>query len=131
MKKRIFSLVLVAILCLAVASPAFAAVVTPMQAGGTIAMSNSGRTVSFNGYSTSAQTEDLIRITVILWELRGSTWYEVARTSAEKKNADYVSTSSSKTVTGNYYYKITGIHYSEKGGKSYTVTSESASKWIP
>lgn len=131
MKKRTFCLVVAIILCLSAAAASLATTITPMQASGRSSMSSSGRTVSFSGFSSSAQTEDVIRITVILWEQNGSTWYEVARTSKEVQNGDYVSTSASKTVVGGHYYKVTGIHYSQKGGISYSETSETASQWIP
>ena len=130
MKKRFFSLALIAILCLSLATPAFAATITPMQASGSVTMSNSGRMISFEGYSTSAQNEDIIRITTILWELRGSVWYEVARSSNEDTSSSFVFTSGSKTVSGGYYYKVTGTHYSQKNGIPYSVTSQTASKWI-
>ncbi len=139
MKKRIFCLALALVLCLSVASTALAATAPPLtaaapittrQASGSIAMSVSGRTVSYSGYSTSAQTEDIIRITVILWELRGSVWYAVARASNEALNASFVSVASSYTVGGGHYYKVTGAHYSKKNGTSYSVTSETSAQWI-
>lgn len=131
MKKRVLCLVLAMVLSLSVTATALAATVTPMMASGRSSMSANGRNVSFAGYSISAQTEDIIRITVILWEQRGSTWYEVSRASNELQNDDYVSTTGLKTVTGNHYYKVTGIHYSQTNGQSYTVTSETSSTWIP
>lgn len=131
MKKRMFCLVLVAILCLSVTSTSLASVISPMQASGSSSMSSTGRTVSFAGYSSSAQTEDIIGVTVTVWELRGSTWYNVGGSNKEIQNSDFVSTTGSQTVTGGYYYKVTGTHYSTKNGKSYSVTSETASKWIP
>ena len=131
MKKRVFCLALVAILCLSVASTSLASVISPRQAFGSSSMSSTGRTVSFAGYSSSAQIEDVIGVTITLWELRGSTWYKVGGASKEIQNGDYVSTTGSQTVTGGYYYKVTGTHYSQKDGKSYSVTSETASKWIP
>ena len=84
-----------------------------------------------SGYSTSAQTEDTIGITVILWEQRGTTWYEVARASSQLRNADYVDASGTKTVDGGHYYKVTGTHTSSKNGTNYSGTSETSSKWIP
>lgn len=89
-------------------------------------MNNTGRSVSFSGYSTSAQTEDTIGITVILWEQRGTTWYEVARASSQLRNADYVDASGTKTVDGGHYYKVTGTHTSSKNGTNYSGTSETA-----
>lgn len=130
MKKRIFCLALAIVLCLSITTASLADTITPRQASGTISMSPSGRTISFSGYSTSAQTEDIIRITVILWEQRGSSWYEVARASEESQNTDIVTVASSKKVDGEHYYKLTGIHYSKKNGKSYSVTSRTSAKWV-
>ena len=128
MKKRILSLALILILCLSICTAALAAT---RQAGGRCYMNNTGRSVSFGGYSTSAQTEDSIGITVILWEKRGTTWHEVARASNKLKDADFVAASGNKTVDGGHYYKVTGTHTSSKNGTSYSVTSETSSKWIP
>ena len=140
MKKRIFCLALALVLCLSVTATSLATTAPPItaispistrQASGGSYMSVSGRTVTFSGYSTSAQTEDIIRITVILWEQRGSVWYAVARASNEAPNASFVSVLSSFTVGGGRYYKVTGTHYSKKNGVSYSVTSETSTQWIP
>jgi hypothetical protein len=128
MKKRILSLVLILIMCLSICTAALAAT---RQAGGSCYMSNIGRSVSFSGYSESAQAEDTIGITVILWEQRGTTWYEVARASSQLRNTDYADASGTKTVEGGHYYKVTGTHTSSKNGISYSVTSETSSRWIP
>lgn len=93
MKKRILSLALILILCLSICTAALAAT---RQAGGRCYFDNTGRSVSFGGYSTSAQTEDTIGITVILWEQRGTTWYEVARASSQLRNTDYADASGTK-----------------------------------
>lgn len=111
MKKRILSLALILILCLSICTAALAAT---RQAGGSCYMSNTGRSVSFSGYSESAQAEDTIGITVILWEQRGTTWYEVARASSQLRNTDYADASGTKTVDGGHYYKVTGTHTSSK-----------------
>ena len=115
-------------LCLSICTAALAAT---RQAGGSCYMSNTGRSVSFSGYSESAQAEDTIGITVILWEQRGTTWYEVARASSQLRNTDYADASGTKTVEGGHYYKVTGTHTSSKNGISYSVTSETSSRWIP
>lgn len=65
MKKRILSLAFILILCFSIYTAALA---ITRQAGGSCYMKNTGRSVSFSGYSESAQTEDSIGITVILWE---------------------------------------------------------------
>ena len=121
MKKRILSLVLILIMCLSICTAALAAT---RQAGGRSYFDNTGRSVSFGGYSTSAQTEDSIGITVILW-------HEVARASNKLKDADFVAASGNKTVDGGHYYKVTGTHTSSKNGTNYSGTSETSSKWIP
>lgn len=128
MKKRTIGILLALIVSSLLCTTALA---ITLQASGQCYMSNSGRSVSFNGYSESAQTEDTIGVTVILWEKRGSTWYEVARSSNSTTKDDYVGTAGSKIVTGGYYYKVTGTHTSSRNGKSYSVSSETASKWIP
>ncbi len=128
MKKRTLYLALILILCLSICTAALAAT---RQAGGRCYLNNTGRSVSFSGYSTSAQTEDTIGIAVILWEQRGATWYEVARASNQLQNTDFVDAAGTKTVEGGHYYKVTGTHTSSKNGKSYSVTSETSSRWIP
>ena len=128
MKKRILFLVLILILCFSIYTAALA---ITRQAGGSCYMKNTGRSVSFSGYSESAQTEDSIGITVILWEKRGITWHEVARASNKLKDADFVAASGNKTVDGGHYYKVTGTHTSSKNGTNYSGTSETSSKWIP
>lgn len=128
MKKRTLCLVLILIMCLSICTAALAAT---RQAGGRCYLNNTGRSVSFSGYSTSAQTEDTIGITVILWEQRGATWYEVARASNQLQNTDFVDAAGTKTVDGGHYYKVTGTHTSSKNGTSYSVTSETSSRWIP
>ncbi len=128
MKKRIFSLILVVVMCVPICAVAMAA---PRQASGRCFMDNVGRSVSFSGYSSSAQTEDKIGITVILWEQRGTKWYEVARASNELDYDTFVDAAGSKTVDGGHYYKVTGTHTSEKSGKTYSGTSETSSRWVP
>ncbi len=128
MKKRTLCLALIFIMCLSICTAALA---TTRQAGGRCYLNNTGRSVSFSGYSTSAQTEDTIGITVILWKQRGATWYEVARASSQLQYTDFVDAAGTKTVEGGHYYKVTGTHTSSKNGTSYSGTSETSSKWIP
>lgn len=129
MKKRIISCLLAAILCLLSVSSAFAD--GAKQASGRCFMSISGRTVSYSGYSESAQTEDVIKVTVKLLERRGNVWYIVGSVTSKRTNADYVDGAGSMTVTGGYYYKVQGTHYSEKNGVSYSGTSTTTMVWIP
>ena len=128
MKKRILCLILVLVMCLSICATSMAAT---KQAGGRCYMNISGHSVSYSGYSSSGQTEDVIGITVILWEQRGTKWYEVASVSDELEDTNFVDAANSMTVDGGHYYKVTGTHTSEKNGKSYSGTSETTSKWIP
>ena len=102
-----------------------------IQDGGMHIVKAKGRLANLREKLGSAMAEDTIGITVILWEQRGTTWYEVARASSQLRNTDYADASGTKTVEGGHYYKVTGTHTSSKNGISYSVTSETSSRWIP
>lgn len=128
MKKRFLFLVLALMLCLFVGATALAATRT---ARGNCAINNTGRNVSFSGYSESGQTEDRIGVTVTLWEQRGSSWVSVDSKSKELRNTDYVEVAGNKIVDGGHYYKVTALHTSTTNGSSSSYSSETAKKWIP
>ena len=121
MKKRTICAMLVLIICLSVAVTAMAAT---RQADGTCSLTNTGRNVVFDGESSSSQIEDEIGVTVVLWEKRGTVWYQIARASKSLMNTDYVYVSGTKTVEGGHYYKVTGTHTSEKNGVSHSGLSK-------
>jgi hypothetical protein len=128
MKKRFLFLVLALMLCLSVGATALAATRT---ARGNCAINNTGRNVSFSGYSESGQTEDWIGVTVTLWEQQGSLWVSIDSKSKELRNTDYVEAAGHKIVDGGHYYKVTALHTSTTNGSSSSYSSETAKKWIP
>ena len=128
MRRRIVCLVLVFAMCLAISSTATAA--TTRSASGRCTLSNSGKKVTYSGYSTSSKIEDVISVTIKLMERRNGTWYEIDRISTSDTNSDYVSASDKYTVTGGYYYKVIGIHYSKTGTKVTNTQTESSTVWI-
>ena len=128
MKKRFLFLVLALMLCLSVGATALAATRT---ARGNCAINNTGRNVSFSGYSESGQTEDWIGVTVTLWEQQGSLWVSIDSKSKELRNTDYVEAAGHKIVDGGHYYKVTALHTSTSNGSSSSYSSETAKKWIP
>lgn len=128
MKKRITCLVLALIFCLSIGATALA---MTRAAGGRCMISNTGRNVSFSGFSESGQTEDYIGIMVTLWEQQGSSWVPVSSKNNQLRNTDYVETGDDITVDGGHYYKVTALHTSTKNGVSYSSSSETAKRWIP
>lgn len=128
MKRRIISLALVFMMCLTFSIAAMAA--TTRQAVGSCTLSNSGKKVSYSGYSTSTKIEDVISITVKLMELRNGTWYEIDRAYTSDTHANYVLASDSVTVTGGYYYKVIGVHYSKTGSQVTSTETEGSTVWI-
>lgn len=129
MNKRIICCLLALMICFTVCGTALAA--DARQAYGRCSMSNSGKNVSYSGYSSSLQIEDTISVTVKLMEKRGSSWYQVgSRAYSSLNNSDYVSAGSSFTVDGGHYYKVVASHYSLKDGTGRTVGSETSEKWI-
>ena len=128
MKKRFLFLVLALMLCLSVGATALAATRT---ARGNCAINNTGRNVSFSGYSESGQTEDWIGVTVTLWEQQGSLWVSIDSKSKELRNTDYVEAAGHKIVDGGHDYKVTALHTSTTNGSSSSYSSETAKKWIP
>ena len=130
MKRRLIGLAMVLVMLLTLSGTAFAFPITIQKAGGNCSISKSGKSVTYGGYSDSGQTEDVISITVQLLEQSNGTWASIASTTNSKNNATYVSASSSKTVSGDHYYKAKATHYSMKDGVSYSTSSETSPVWI-
>lgn len=130
MKRRLICTVLVLVMVLSVCSSSLASPISIMQAQGQCTITNSGKQVTYFGYSDSAKNEDLISVTVKLMELRNGAWYQVDSAYKSLTNANYAQASDTFTVTGGYYYKIIGVHYSKTGSQAYTYNSETVSVWI-
>ena len=128
MRRRIISLVVALMMCFTVSGTAMAA--TIQQASGRCTLTNSGKKVTYSGYSNSSKIEDIISITIKLMELRNGTWYEIDRAYASDTKSDYVTVSDSVTVTGGYYYKVIGVHYSKTGSQVTNTETEGSTVWI-
>lgn len=131
MRKRFVMFLAILLLFASVCWPAVEAHAAVTNVIGSCYISPSGRSVTFGGRSLSSKTEDTIQVTVILWEQRNGTWYEVARVSKSKQNAILVTASKTVTVSGGYYYKATATHYAQTGSTSNTSSSSTSSVWIP
>lgn len=130
MKRRMICTLLVIVIALSVCGSSLASSVSIMQASGQCTINNNGKQVTYGGFSSSAINEDMISVTLKLMELRNGTWYQVDSAYKSLTNTSFVQTSDTFTVTGGYYYKVIGVHYSRTGSQTYTVESESALLWI-
>ncbi len=136
MKK--FSIILVALLMiLCINSTAFAAgesadapVVIQGTPIGTAGISSSGRNVTFNAVTSSAETEDVLIATAYLQELRNGTWYTISSVTNSANNTTIVGASKVSTVSGGYYYRTKGEHTTSHSGVLKSVTTYSPQKWV-
>lgn len=130
MKRKMIVLVAALLLLASVALPISEARASMMNVSGDCTFSHSGRSVTYGGETDSGKIEDTIRVTVILWEKRNGTWYEVDRTSKTKTDSDNVNTEKNFTVSGGYYYKVTATHYTCTNGIPSTGSSNIGNFWI-
>ena len=130
MKKKMIVMVAALLLLVAIVLPVAEAQAAMMDVNGECTFNHSGRNVTYGGLTESGKTEDTIRVTVILWEKRSGTWYEVDRKTKTKTNSDIVETEKDFTVTGGYYYKVTATHYTCTNGVSASGSSSIGSFWI-
>lgn len=131
MKKRMVVALAALLLLAAVAFPVAEARAEMMNLLGSSNMTPTGKSVQFGGNSISSITEDTITVTSTLWEKRDGTWHAVSSVTKTKGNASQVSASKTYTVAGGHYYKVTSVHTSQTGAVSNTVTTSTASTWIP
>lgn len=130
MIRRLICTMLVLVMALSICSSSLASSISIMQAQGQCTITNSGKQVTYFGYSDSTKIEDLISVTLKLMELRNGAWYQVDSAYKSLANTNYVQASDTFTVTGGYYYKIIGVHYSKTGSQVYTYNTETVSAWI-
>lgn len=131
MKKKAVVFLAMLLFLVSVCLPIAEAHAAMKEAAGDGFMSVSGKAVTFGGYTSSSSVEDIIRITVILFEQRGSSWYEVDRVAKTKYDASYVSASKTTTVSGGHYYRVKVIHYTKTGSVENSSSSYTAKQWIP
>lgn len=131
MKKRMVFTLAALLLFAAVAFPIAEARAEMRNLLGSSKMTPTGKSVAFGGSSFSSITEDTISVTSTLWEQRNGTWYAISSVTKTKENASTVSASKTYIVSGGYYYRVTSVHTSQTGAISHTVTTSTASTWIP
>lgn len=131
MKRKMIVLAAALLLLVLISLPISEARAAVMNAGGYSFLSPSGKSVSFGGSTSSGGDEDEIRVTVILYEKRSGSWYEIARVSKTDYDTDYVEKSTTVSVAGGHYYKVTSSHYTRTGTVTSTSSGSTSEYWIP
>ncbi len=131
MKKNMVISMALLLLLAAIVFPAAEARAAVRNADGFCYLSPSGKSVSFGGSTSSSHDEDEIKVTVILYEKRLLGWREIARLSATDYNTDHVSVSTTTTVSGGHYYKVSSTHYAKTGTVESSSSCSTAEYWIP
>ena len=89
------------------------------------------RYVTVSGSTTCNKISDEVKVTLHLQRLVGNTWTNVYTLGPKTaKNASYVSNSKSYTVTGGYYYRVSGSHSAKKGSTTEATASYTNGLWI-
>lgn len=131
MKRRMIVTIAALLLFASIVLPVSEARAAVMNIHGECSISHSGRNVSYWGVTDSGKTEDTIRVTIILWEQRNGTWYEVNRKTKTETYSDSVEAEKEYTVSGGYYYKVTATHYVCTNNVSSNGSTSTGSVWIP
>ena len=99
---------------------------------GSATLTNKGNKVlNVSGFTSCYQTCDQVKVTLHLQRLVKGTWTTV--TTLDTKiayNTNYVSNSQNVTVTGGYYYRISGSHVAVKGTKVESTGSSTDGMWV-
>ena len=99
---------------------------------GSATLTNKGNKVlNVSGFTSCYQTCDQVKVTLHLQRLVKGTWTTV--TTLDTKiayNTNYVSNSQNVTVTGGYYYRISGSHVAVKGKKVEATGSSTDGMWV-
>lgn len=99
---------------------------------GSATLTNKGNKVlNVSGFTSCYQTCDQVKVTLHLQRLVKGTWTTV--TTLDTKiayNTNYVSNSQNVTVTGGYYYRISGSHVAVKGKKVESTGSSTDGMWV-
>lgn len=131
MRNRFTLLLAVLLLFVAIVLPVSETFAAVKNAGGNCFIGPTGKSVSYGGSTSSADDEDEIQVTVILYEKRSGKWYEIGRLSRTDYDTDYVSVSTTVTVTGGHYYKVTSTHYTRTGTTESNSSGSTGEYWIP
>ena len=97
---------------------------------GTIANNGNG-SVSITGKTVCHSVCDKVKVTLHLQRLVGSSWVTVATLGPKTAtNKSFVSVTNTYSVTGGYYYRVTGSHVAIDNGSNETVASNSKGIWV-
>lgn len=89
------------------------------------------RKVTVAGSTTAYRTCDKVRVTLFLQRLEGNSWVTVKVLGGKTAtNAYYVSNSATYSVTGGYYYRVSGGHTAIKGSTTESSTSYTNGIWV-
>lgn len=98
---------------------------------GTGTISHTGTKVSVAGTTSCFVTCDKVKVAVYLQRLVGNSWVNVYTLGPKTAtNTYYVSNSTSYTVTGGYYYRVSGSHVAIKDGSSEATASCTNGVWV-
>ena len=99
---------------------------------GSATLTNKGNhVVNVSGYTNCNRTSDQVKVTLHLQRLKNGVWENVSTLGPKVAyNTNYVSNSKNYTVTGGYYYRISGSHTAIKGSVVETTSSETDGLWI-
>lgn len=99
---------------------------------GSAKLSNNGNHVlNVWGNTTCNRTCDRVKVTLHLQRLVKGTWTTVTTLDTKVAyNTNYVSNSRNVTVTGGYYYRISGTHVAVKGKTTESTYSSTDGMWV-
>lgn len=99
---------------------------------GSAKLTNNGNHVlNVWGHTTCNRTSDEVKVTLHLQRYKNGSWSNVTTLDTKVAyNDHYVSNSKNVTVTGGYYYRISGSHTAIKGSVVETTTSVTDGMWV-
>ena len=99
---------------------------------GSATLSNQGNHVlNMSGYTSCYKTSDQVKVTLHLQRLVNGTWVTVKTLGTKiAYNTSYVSVAQNVTVTGGYYYRISGSHVAVKGKITESTSSSTDGMWV-
>lgn len=99
---------------------------------GSATLTNKGNHVlNVSGHTTCNKTSDEVKVTLHLQRYKNGSWSNVTTLDTKVAyNDHYVSNSKNVTVTGGYYYRISGSHTAIKGSVVETTTSVTDGMWV-
>lgn len=89
------------------------------------------RQVMLTGDTIARQSVDSVKVTIHLQRLEGNSWVTIASYGPTVKyNTYYVSASRTYSVTGGYYYRMTGSHTAIEGDAFESAVSSTNGIWV-